>query len=85
MLEGLQLRVNTLLFFFHGLTFGKLKNNRLNHHFQCSNLPYGLWSSHYTIDLSTVVADRIIKEFNMFGTTQPVAFDIYQIFKKSFL
>ena len=63
--------------------FEKLVNNRLVDHLEkCvlfSDFQYGFRSSQSTLDLLTVVSDRIL---NRFGATQAVALDIFRIFDR---
>ena len=53
--------------------FEKLLNNRILDHLDKSSLfsdfQYGFWTSRSTVDLLTVVSDRIARTFNRFGAT----------------
>ena len=64
----------------------KLVNNRMAKHLQkCSlfsNSQYGFTSSRSTVDLLTVVSDRIAKAFNRSGATRAVALDISKAFDR---
>ena len=64
----------------------KLVNNRMAKHLQkCSlfsNSQYGFTSSRSTVDLLTVVSDRIAKAFNRSGATWVVALDICKAFDR---
>ena len=64
----------------------KLVNNRMAKHLQkCSlfsNSQYGFTSSRSTVDLLTVVSDRIAKAFNRSGATWAAALDISEAFDR---
>ena len=64
--------------------FEKLVNNRIVDHLEkCglfSDFQYGFRSSRSTVDLLTVVSDRIARTFNMSRTTRAVALDISKAF-----
>ena len=57
--------------------FEKLVNNKIVDHLEkCglfSDFRYGFRSSRSTVDLLTVVSDRIVRDFNRSGATRPVA------------
>ena len=65
---------------------GKLVNNRMAKHLQkCSlfsNFQYGFRSSRSTVDLLTVVSDRIAKAFNKSGAAWAAALDISEAFDR---
>ena len=60
--------------------YEKLVNNRIVDHLKkcslLSNIWYGFRSSQSTLDLLTVVCDRIARAFNRSGATRAVALDI---------
>ena len=60
--------------------FEKLVNNRIVDHLEKYGLfpdfQYGFRSSRSTVDLLTVVSDRIAKDFNRSGATRAVVLDI---------
>ena len=64
--------------------FEKLVNNRINYHLEkCnpfSDFQYGFRSSRSTVDLLTVVPDRIARIFNKSGANRAVALDISKTF-----
>ena len=66
--------------------FEKLVNDRIVDHLEkCglfSDFQYGFRSSWSTVDLLTVVCDRIARAFNMSGVTQTVALDICKAFDR---
>ena len=66
--------------------FEKLVNNNIVDHLEKSGLfsdfQYGFRSSRSTVDLLTVVSDRIAKAFNRSGATRAVALDISQAFDR---
>ena len=45
-------------------------------------LPVGFWSSRSTVDLLTVVSDRIARAFNKSRATRDVALDISKAFDR---
>ena len=47
-----------------------------------SDFQYGFRSSQSTVDLLTVISDRIARAFNRFGATQAVALDISKAFDR---
>ena len=47
-----------------------------------SDFQYGFRSSRWTVDLLTVVSDRIARAFNKPGATQSVVLDISKAFDK---
>ena len=47
-----------------------------------SDFQYGVRSSRSTIDLLTVVSDRITRAFNRSGATQAVALDTFKAFNR---
>ena len=61
--------------------FEKFVDNRIVDHLEkCglfSNFQYGFRSSRSTVDLLTVVSDRIARAFNRSGATPVVALDIH--------
>ena len=66
--------------------FEKLVNNRIVDHLEkCglfSDFQYGFRSCWSTIDLHTVVSDRIARAFNRSGATQAVALDTSKVFDR---
>ena len=66
--------------------FEKLVNNRTVDHLEkCglfSDFQYGFRSSRSTVDLLTVVTDRIARAFNRSGATRAVALDIFKAFDR---
>ena len=64
--------------------FEKLVNNRIVDHLEkfgiFSDFQYGFRSSRSTVDLLTVVSDRIARAFNRSGATRAVALDISKAF-----
>ena len=66
--------------------FEKFVNNRIVDHLEkCglfSDSQYGFRPSRSTVDLLTVVSDRIARAFNRHGATQAVALDIYKAFDR---
>ena len=66
--------------------FEKLVNNRIVDHLEkCglfSDFQYGFRSSRSTVDLLTVVSDRIARAFNRSGATRAVALDISKAFDR---
>ena len=85
--KGLQLKTTTLLVFFLWLVvFEKLVNNTIVDHLEkCglfSGFKYGFRSSRSTVDLVTVVSDRIARAFNRSGATQAVTLDISKVFDR---
>ena len=65
--------------------FEKLVNNRIVDHLEkClfSDFQYSFRSSRSTVDLLTVVSDRIARAFNMSGATRAVALDISKAFDR---
>ena len=66
--------------------FEKLKNNEILAHLEkCgffSDFQYGFRSSRSTVDLLTVVSDRIAGAFNRSGATRAVALDISKAFNR---
>ena len=66
--------------------FEKLINNRtVDHLKKCglfSDFQYGFRSSRSTVDLLTVVSDRIARAFNRSGATRAAALDISKAFDK---
>ena len=66
--------------------FEKLINNRIFDYLEkCSlffDVPYGFMYSRLTADLLTVLSDRIARDFNKSGPTQPVALDIRKAFDR---
>ena len=64
----------------------KLVNNRIVDHLEkCglfSDFHYGFRSSRSTVDLLTVVSDRIARAFNKSGATQAVPLDISKAFDR---
>ena len=82
--KGLQLKTNALLVFFLWLVKSlKNLNNRIVDHLEkCglfSNFQYGFRSSRSTVDLLTVVSDRIARAFNKSKATRVVALDIRRL------
>ena len=69
-----------------GKIFEKLVNNRIVDHLEkCglfSDFQYGFRSSQSTVDLPTVVSDRIARAFNRSGATRAVALDISKAFDR---
>ena len=66
--------------------FKKLIINKIVDHLKKSGLfadfQYGFRSSESTVDLLTVVSDRVAKSFNRPGATQAVALDIFKAFER---
>ena len=66
--------------------FEKLINNRFFDYLEkCSlffDVPYGFRYSRLTADLLTVLSDRIARDFNKSGPSQPVALDIPKAFDR---
>ena len=66
--------------------FEKLVNNRIVDHLEkcglSSDFQYGFRSSRSTVDLLTVVSDRIARAFNRSGATRAVALDISKAFDR---
>ena len=66
--------------------FEKLVNNRIVDHLEkCglfSDCQYGFRSSRLTVNLLTIVSDRIVRTFNRSGATQAVALDISKAFDR---
>ena len=66
--------------------FEKLVNNRIVDHLEkCglfSDFQYGFRSSQSTVDLLTIVSDRIARAFDRSGSTRAVAFDISKAFDR---
>ena len=66
--------------------FERLVNNRIVDHLEkCalfSDFQYGFRSSRSTVDLLTVVSDRIARAFNGSGTTRAVVLDISKAFDR---
>ena len=64
--------------------FEKLVNSRVVDHLEkrglFSDFQYGFKSSRSTVDLLTVVSDRIARAFNRSGATQVVSLDIFKAF-----
>ena len=66
--------------------FEKLVNNRIFDDAEKSSLfsdfQYGFRSSLSTVDLLTIVSDRIARAFNRSGATQAAALDIFKAFDR---
>ena len=66
--------------------FGKLLNNSIVDHLEkCGLFPdfqYGFRSSQTTVDLLTVLSDRIAGAFSRFGATRAAAFEISKAFDR---
>ena len=66
--------------------FEKLVNNKIVDHLEkCgvfSDFQYGFLSSRSTVDLLTVVFDRIARACNSFGATGTVELDISKVFDR---
>ena len=63
--------------------FEKLVNNIVDHLDNCClffDFQCGFRSSRSTVDLLTVVSDRIARAFNRSGATRAVALDISKVF-----
>ena len=86
--KGLQLKTTSQLFLLSVVSkvFEKLVNNRIVDHLEkCglfSDFQYGFRSSQSTVELLTVVSDRIARAFNRSGATRAVALDISKAFDK---
>ena len=69
--------------------FEKLVNNRIVDHLEnfglFSDFQYGFRSSRSTVDLLTVVSDRIARAFNRSGATRAAALDISKAFDRVWL
>ena len=66
--------------------FEKIVNNRIFDHIDkgglFSDFQYGFRSSQSTVDLLTIVSDRIARPFNSSGSTRAVALDISKAFDR---
>ena len=83
--KDLQLKTTALLIFFLvSKVSEKLVNSRIVDHLEkcdlLSDFQYGFRSSRSTVDLLTVVSDRIARAFNSSGATRAVALDISKTF-----
>ena len=84
--KDLQLKTTALLIFFFLVSkvSEKLVNSRIVDHLEkcdlLSDFQYGFRSSRSTVDLLTVVSDRIARAFNSSGATRAVALDISKTF-----
>ena len=85
--KGLLLKTTFLLVFFLWLVvFEKLVNNGIVDHLEKSGLfshfQHGFRFCRSTVDLLTVVSDRIARVFNISGATRAVALDISKAFDR---
>ena len=86
--KGLLLKTTALLVFFLWLVkaFEKLVNNRIFDHLEkcglVSDFQYGFRSSRSTVDLLTVISDRIARAFNRSEAIRAVALDITKAFDR---
>ena len=75
-----------LVFFLWLVVFEKFVNNRIADHLEkCglfSDFQYGFRSSRLTLELLTVVSDRIARAFKRSGAIRVVALDISKAFDK---
>ena len=66
--------------------YEKIVNNRIFDHIDkgglFSDFQYGFRSSQSTVDLLTIVSDRIARPFNRSGSTRAVALDISMAFDR---